>query len=205
MSPFAELASESKSGKPEICVIDADDLLSRPVEVTHLDLAWVGLDEIQSITSRRFTCIESAEPQLYQGVALWFDCAFDLPAERVVLSTCPRSSPTHWKQTVIVLPTSVPVEEGDIVGWQLRLDQSAHNHRHYQIQLDLLDPDVEEHPVPCDCGQVKCVIIAAYLAKEDEELRASGADVVDISWIPRQSINANKWIWTHRAFPSMAD
>ena len=181
MSPFGDLAAECKSGKPEICVISGDDLLSGPVEVTHLDMAWVGLDEIQSITSRRFTCINSVQPELYQGVALWFDCAFDLPVERVVLSTCPRSSPTHWKQTVIVLPTSVPVEEGDIVGWQLRLDQGSRNHRHYQIQLDLLDPDVEEHPVPCACGQVKCVIIAAYLAKEDEEFRASGADIVDIS------------------------
>lgn len=189
MSPFADLSVQSLSCKPEICTIQADDLLSKPVQVAQWDLAWVAVDEIQSVKSRHFVGIETLEPTDYQGVALWFDCAFDLGSHcadatadgAVVLSTCPRSPPTHWKQTVIVLPTSLAVEEGDVVGWQLELNQSVENHRHYVMTLNLLDADADEHPVPCDCGQVKCVIIASYLAQEDQELKASGIDVIDIS------------------------
>lgn len=33
--------------------------------------------------------------------------------EPVVLSTAPWDEKTHWKQTAILLPISIPVEEGD--------------------------------------------------------------------------------------------
>ena len=44
----------------------------------------------------------------FHGIALWFDCKFEMPnlptdvQSKFVLSTSPWSKPTHWKQTVIV-------------------------------------------------------------------------------------------------------
>ena len=181
MTPVGDAILRSKKCKPEIMLIKDQDLLSKPVQVSHFDLAWVGLDEIQSVSSRCFTSIDTLDATLYQGVCLWFDCSFEFATAAtecetndVVLSTCPRSPPTHWKQSVVVLPSPIAVEEGDVIGWELNLVQSVQNRRHYVIELNLLDPDTEEHPVPCTCGQAKCVIIAAYLDKEEQELRQRG-------------------------------
>ena len=189
MSPIGEQALLAKSSKPEIAQIRAEDLLSAAVPVVDLDLAWIGLEDVQSVVSRRFSSIDSADATVYQGVCLWFDCHFNFPdgqregdGAAVLLSTSPRAPPTHWKQTVIVLPSPVAVEEGDLIGWQLQLDQSAANRRQFSIELSLLDPESDEHPVPCACGRARCEVISAFLAKEDEQLAAeSGAQVVDIS------------------------
>ena len=182
LSPVGDQLLQSKSSKPEVISVNGDDLLSKPARLLEIDLAWVGLEEIQSVESRHFASITSLDPTAYQGVCLWFDCEFSFDENPPVkLSTSPHSPATHWKQTVIVLPSSIQVEEGDLIGWDLKLTQSASNHRHYVIELALLDPENDEHPVPCTCGSARCAIIAAYLAREDAELTESGAEVIDIS------------------------
>lgn len=167
LSPVGEAALESKQSKPEISLVRGEDLLTAPVRVAEFDLAWLGVDEIERIHSRCFTSITCDEPAEYQGVCLWFDCEFDSPECR--LDTSPRAAATHWKQTAVVLPSSVPVEEGDLVGWELTLNRSPEHRRRYLIELKLLDPEEDEHPVPCACGQARCVVIAAFMAKDDEE------------------------------------
>lgn len=182
MSNVSEQILASKRNKPEITLVNKDDILCDPVCIMDIDLAWVGVDEIDTIRSRIFTSIQCQEPEIYQCVALWFDCVFQVPGEgdAIVLSTSPHAEATHWKQTVVVFPSAISVEDGDLIGWQLQLSQSSENRRHYVIELSLLDPEVEEHPVPCSCGQTKCVIISAYLAKEDLLLEP-GAEIIDIS------------------------
>ena len=55
----------------------------------------------------------------FQGIALWFETGFTpkddhgaaLLGKEVVLKTGPFDSPTHWKQTVLVLPKREPDPE----------------------------------------------------------------------------------------------
>ena len=183
LSPVGQAVLNSKRCKPEVTLVKADDLLSQPVRVADLDLAWLGTDEIERVHSRSFSSVLCDEPTVYQGVCLWFDCAFEWPDHipppptRVTLSTSPSSPPTHWQQTIIVLPSSIQVEEGDLIGWELTLKRSAEHRRRYQIELKLLDPEEDEHPVPCGCGQARCVVIAAFMAKADEEPLPDDVDV----------------------------
>ena len=140
---------------------------------------------MQRIVSRSFASVTALDATQYQGVCLWFDCTFQPPEEAkteeqeeeengsgqvVVLSTSPSAPATHWKQTIIRLPAPIDVEEGDIIGWELSLEQDAHNPRRYVIQLDLLDAETDEHPVPCRCGAARCAIIVAFMDKEDQEM-----------------------------------
>lgn len=141
---------------------------------------------MQRIVSRSFASVTALDATQYQGVCLWFDCTFQPPEEEeeaaateddgsgqvVVLSTSPSAQPTHWKQTIIRLPAPIDVEEGDIIGWELSLEQDAHNPRRYVMQLDLLDAETDEHPVPCRCGAARCAIITAFMDKEDQEMEA---------------------------------
>lgn len=186
LSPVGRAVLESKRCKPEVTLVKANDLLSQPVQVADFDLAWLGTDEIERVHSRCFTSIVTDEPTVYQGVCLWFDCSFQwpdqIPSTPVTLSTSPSSPATHWQQTVIVLPSSIDVEEGDLVGWELTLKRSEQHRRRYQIELNLLDPEEDEHPVPCGCGAARCVVIAAFMAKADEEPLPD--DDVDVSTVP---------------------
>ena len=88
----------------------------------------------------------------------------------VTLSTGPGDSPTHWKQTVIVLPRAeVEVDQDEVVGWDVVMEQDRDNKRRYNISLALLDPAEDEHPVPCGCKMAKCALYEALLKKEEED------------------------------------
>ncbi|XP_045613339.1 uncharacterized protein [Procambarus clarkii] len=59
------------------------------------------------------------------------------------------------------------VEKDEIVGWKLTLAQSDSNVRHYTMTVEMLDPETEEHPVPCQCPMPRCVIISKMIEKEE--------------------------------------
>ena len=88
----------------------------------------------------------------------------------VTLSTSPSADPTHWKQTVIVLPEDSSVETDEILGWEIKMAQSSSNKRQYALQLEILDPSTEEHPTPCNCEMAKCALIKALMEKEEAAL-----------------------------------
>lgn len=64
---------------------------------------------------------------------MWFDCVFpdlDNSSEGPVrLDTGPQSPPTHWKQTVIILPEQEEVEVGDPIAFQLDMTRDPVNGR----------------------------------------------------------------------------
>lgn len=33
-----------------------------------------------------------------------------------------------------------------------------------------MDPDLDEHPVPCDCQMARCALFAALMQKEEDDL-----------------------------------
>ena len=61
------------------------------------------------------------------------------------------------------------VEEDNVVGWKLHLAQNIDNNRLYNVTFEMLDPEVEEHPIPCCCPMPRCLIIAKMIEKEEEE------------------------------------
>jgi len=162
-----------------------------------------------SSTSSSFPSTPAVTPtkRPFHGFACWFDCLFATglpsPAKPVTLSTRPGSPSTHWKQTVLWLPGGEPasVSVGDSIGCHVTLTQSDENPRHYDICVDLKADDEEEeddgecdfegkdHPVPCDCGAARCVLVKTllekYAAEETERLEAQaelvgeGEDDVD--------------------------
>lgn len=181
MTPMAQKAVENKlsGGQPEVVSVSANDMLAEPAVVTEFDLRWVQLDETRAVRDKKFVSLTRAGK--FHGLALWFDAVFrphfyeeELvdSFKPVTLSTSPRCPPTHWKQTVIVIPREdQDVEADEVVGWELRLEQGAENPRHYQLGLGLLDPATEEHPVPCSCRMARCALFAALMEQEEEELQ----------------------------------
>ncbi|CAH1998303.1 unnamed protein product [Acanthoscelides obtectus] len=168
MNCLASKLREQASKKPVTEIVASDDLLSDAEVVVWLDLREVTCDDIKSIEMRH-VAVANKEGR-YQGICLWFTCTFpSVQTEPVTLSTEPEELPTHWKQTVIVLPTDVPVELGTPIAYDLSLKQSPENCRRYIIEVTMLDPEEVEHPEYCLCHMTKCILVRAMFEKYDKE------------------------------------
>ena len=175
MEPMDKMVRKQAT-KPAVLNLPASSIISEPQVLAEFDLRWVTEEELAQVQGRSFVSIKK-EAHL-QGLAIWFDCKFDPWTENgewqkpVTLSTAPNSPSTHWKQTLVMLPSAniLMVEADEIVGWEMFMGQDPTNPRFYTIALGMLDPEEDEHPVPCACQMAKCVLIQALLQREEEAL-----------------------------------
>lgn len=167
MTKFAEQLRKQKSSKPEVLIVQKEQLLADDIVVAFLDLNDISPGELDRIDFNEV--IVARKDGKFQGVCLWFDVLFpsnDME-EDVSLSTHPQCPPTHWKQTVIPLPENIEtVEPLTPIAFRLAIQRHPENYRHYNLILEILDPESEdvEHPLPCDCNMTKCILSKAHLA-----------------------------------------
>lgn len=125
---------------------------------------WIDLDDLKfedlDCLAGEKTVITCNKSGNYQGLAIWFDVEFPDGSE---LSTAPDQEPTHWKQTVIVLPTSLEVEEKEPVAFELKLERNNSNRRRYNVAFTMLDATEVPHDIPCDCYMTKCIVTKTYI------------------------------------------
>ncbi|XP_077298918.1 arginine methyltransferase 8 [Arctopsyche grandis] len=166
MNSLGSLIRKSDVNKPKVIEVKESQLLSEPVVMCWIDLKENTLENLDSFTARQV--IGSNKSGYYQGMCIWFECLFpamsgDNTECAVILCTAPKSPPTHWKQTVIVLPNELLIEKGQPIAWELNMKRSDESSRRYILQLELLDPTKESHPMPCSCDMTKCIVIRTYL------------------------------------------
>jgi len=188
MEPMACRSLEEKLASPCILSLSPEQLLSPPQELVTLDLRWVELEEVEQIQDKKFVSV--VREGSWHGVALWFKVSFNPAiydeevAARVVpvsLDTGPEAPSTHWQQTVIPLlgdreagtahTAAASLEADEIIGWSVALEQSQPNRRQYRLNIQLLDPEVEEHPLPCHCRIARCELLNALLEKEEQDMQ----------------------------------
>lgn len=171
MSSFANALRFQKSQNPEILNVNESDLLHDGTVMAYLDLNDIQMDDVKEIEFKEVIVVD--RPGRFQGVCIWFDCEFPISTLNsdecsTVLSTSPKMSATHWKQTVIVLPEVAheDVEEKDPIGFLLKMKRNTDNARRYTIELEIIDAvsgDEIEHSLPCDCRLTKCILTKAHL------------------------------------------
>jgi hypothetical protein len=78
--------------------------------------------------------------------------------------------------------SNLGLKENDSFSCYVIMNQSENNHRQYAIDIgvdlesekksEISDEDVDEddHPEPCDCGALKCLIIKATIEKYEKEI-----------------------------------
>lgn len=90
-------------------------------------------------------------------------------SDPVLLSSSPKQPPTHWKQTVILLPEEA-IEETEVgfpIAIHLKMNRSTESSRRYNLELEILDAEKEEHSMPCDCILTKCILTKSHLMAMD--------------------------------------
>ncbi|CRL04396.1 CLUMA_CG017482, isoform A [Clunio marinus] len=168
MSKYAECLRKQKSSKPEIINIDKDCLIADDIVIAFLDLSDISTTELNRIDFNEV--IIARKSGKFQGLCIWFDVLFpcgDDNEEEVILSTHPQAQSTHWKQTIIPLPSNIETFEPlDPIAFKLIVQRNPENSRHYHLLLEILDAmsDDVQHPLPCECHMTKCILTKAHLA-----------------------------------------
>lgn len=153
---------KNKSIKPEIALVNQDDVLGDGKLITWLDLETISLEEINTLGDEEYVSVCSKEG-LLQGICIWFSVEFPDGSE---LSTGPLDAPTHWKQTIIVLPVDVKVEKDEPVAFHLEIKKDTSKERKFNIEFILLDAAEVEHEIPCFCYMTKCIVTRTYLIEQ---------------------------------------
>lgn len=161
MRSFAQALCNLYLNRPKIMNIQIENLLAQNVSpIIELNLRNCQPQQLNEINAERYLTVVEKRG-IYQGVCFWFDVQF--PTINT-LSTSPGAPQTHWKQTIIVLPIQMDVEEGDALMFNVQFKRNSPHSRHYSINLEMLDAANEPHPNPCSCNQTKCKIIKTFLS-----------------------------------------
>lgn len=175
MESVGRALNAAGSSRPEIMTVKPGDLLHDGSCMAWLDLRDVTHEQVEQLTFKEVIVVE--RPGRFQGVCIWFDCEFPIiETDSVILNTGPSQPETHWKQTVVLLPEQSHeiVEALDPIAFQLHMRRSTVNPRRYELELELLDQDVVEHPVPCNCVMTKCILIRTHLQRVQHEQQQRG-------------------------------
>ncbi|RNA31812.1 arginine N-methyltransferase [Brachionus plicatilis] len=179
--------------KPIVEIIKSDQMIDEEQILASFDLKNVNIKDLESIQEYNLEFSARKDCTLH-GFAFWFDVVFDTDEETVILQTGPNSEPTHWKQTIALLPEAIHsfaennnqhenelvIKENDLFKSFVILNQSDDNPRNYEIDIGVdvgknddvdesSEEDDQEHPVPCSCQSIKCVLIKATLEKYENE------------------------------------
>jgi len=138
LSCLAPLAAQQMLEAPQVVVVDAAQLIAPPAEVFHLDLnTATPADLLVPLGGPAHFIAQKAG--IVHGYAVFFKVDFPRDEGRaaVTLSTAPDCPPTHWKQTVIMLPDMLGAEVGLRLDCALRLRKDEHNPRHCVLDLEV--------------------------------------------------------------------
>lgn len=175
MQSFGTALRAQKSLKPDISIIPPEDLLHEGTVIAWIDLNDVTLDDLNEFTFDEIIVVEkNVGNGRYQAICMWFDVMFPMNnnGDIVTLSTSPMAEPTHWKQTIILLPDHAQeeVNVGDPIAFRLAMKRNEENKRQYKIEVEMLDSNEVEHPVPCDCNMTKCILVKEHVKSIDSNL-----------------------------------
>lgn len=82
---------------------------------------------------------------LYELVG-WFSVSFP---DGTKLDTGPRDPPTHWKQSIMLLPTPIAIERGTLLTGELEVTPNRHQPRKLLVECLLKVDGTTHHQKYC--------------------------------------------------------
>jgi type I protein arginine methyltransferase len=144
MSVIGDTLRRSALTEALVRPVHPQDLCTEGVLVKSLDVATMTAED-QDFTAE-FTLRPGAGPRECHALVLWFDTLFtdrfckEAPQE---LPTGPEAPPTHWAQTVLVLPRTVTLApavanaQGAAVALQGRISMARRAGRHRTLDISV--------------------------------------------------------------------
>jgi|APGre2960657444_1045066.scaffolds.fasta_scaffold01283_12 2-polyprenyl-3-methyl-5-hydroxy-6-metoxy-1,4-benzoquinol methylase len=138
LSAFVPHVAAAAVQEPLVTLVEASQLLAPPCRAASIDCATVSIGELSETGGLcRFRASRSG---IVHGYALWFELTF--PGCDAVLSNAPGQPPTHWKQTVVLLPEMLmATAEVTTLDCSLVLRKDRLLPRACEIELEVLGQD----------------------------------------------------------------
>ncbi|XP_021051096.1 protein arginine N-methyltransferase 3 isoform X1 [Mus pahari] len=116
-------------------VVDHKTLISDPCDIKHIDCHTTSISDLEF--SSDFT-LRTTKTAMCTAVAGYFDIYFEKNCHnRVVFSTGPQSTKTHWKQTVFLLEKPFPVKAGEALKGKITVHKNKKDPRSLIVTLTL--------------------------------------------------------------------
>jgi len=151
--------------EPQLEIVHPEQILANSCIVKDINLHTVIEEELKCIQySFEF---EANKSGILHGLCAYFEVLFEgeTPEETITLSTAPDQEPTHWKQTVFLLPESSTILEGKQIQGSITLAKDSQNQRHYNVSIEVESFQEENlHNRFCQC--TKCKLMTALGMQE---------------------------------------
>ncbi|XP_029416452.1 protein arginine N-methyltransferase 3 isoform X2 [Nannospalax galili] len=116
-------------------VLDPKTLVSDPCGVKHIDCHTTSISDLEFASD--FT-LKITKTAVCTAVAGYFDIYFEKNCHnRVVFSTGPQSTQTHWKQTVFLLEKPFAVKAGEALKGKITVHKNKKDPRSLTVSLTL--------------------------------------------------------------------
>nr|XP_046251007.1 protein arginine N-methyltransferase 3 [Scatophagus argus]XP_046251017.1 protein arginine N-methyltransferase 3 [Scatophagus argus]XP_046251024.1 protein arginine N-methyltransferase 3 [Scatophagus argus] len=133
------MACMKKAVVPEavVEVLKADTLISEPAVIQTIDCNRVCLSELEFTSD---FCLKITDTTDCTAIVGYFDIFFDKGcSNKVMFSTGPQVTKTHWKQTVFLLERPVSVQAGEELQGKITVRKNKKDPRSLLVTFDLGD------------------------------------------------------------------
>ncbi|XP_019506902.1 PREDICTED: protein arginine N-methyltransferase 3 [Hipposideros armiger] len=116
-------------------VLDPKTLISDPCSIKHIDCHTTSVSDLEF--SSDFT-LKITKTSLCTAIAGYFDIYFEKNChKRVLFSTGPQSTKTHWKQTIFLLEKPFSVKAGEALKGKITVHKNKKDPRSLIVTLTL--------------------------------------------------------------------
>nr|XP_019954970.1 PREDICTED: protein arginine N-methyltransferase 3 [Paralichthys olivaceus] len=133
------MACMKKAVVPEavVEVVKADTIISEPAVIQTIDCNRVCLSELEFASD---FCLKITNTTECTAVVGYFDIFFDKGCgNKVMFSTGPQVTKTHWKQTVFLLERPISVQAGEELQGKITVRKNKKDPRSLLVTLELRD------------------------------------------------------------------
>lgn len=134
-----KMACMKRAVVPEavVQVLKPDTLISEPAVIQGIDCNAVSLSELEFASD---FCLKITDSTDCTAIVGYFDIFFDRDCgNKVMFSTGPQVTKTHWKQTVFLLENPIPVQAGEELQGRITVRKNKKDPRSLFITFDLHD------------------------------------------------------------------
>ena len=134
MSSMGMARAAELTASPQIEVLHADQLLSKPQIAFELDLSTIDRLAFAAMPMKKQLSLRIDKEGVFSSIGIWFDVSFG--NDSIMLDTSPFCPPTHWKQTNVFLGCWAPVPVGTTIDFQLVIARPDPTQRQYAITIE---------------------------------------------------------------------
>ncbi|KAM6274273.1 protein arginine N-methyltransferase 3 isoform 1-T1 [Porphyrio hochstetteri] len=118
-------------------VLDPNTLISTATVIKHIDCNTASTSDLEFSSDFTLTATKSMK---CTAVAGYFDIFFEKNCHnKVLFSTGPQCTKTHWKQTIFLLEKPIPVEAGEALRGKITVRKNRKDPRSLLITLSVKD------------------------------------------------------------------